>query len=198
LPLAPAAAPELKEFTIAEQTKPGLAQAALWFGYPSIAIDNPDRYAIEVLDAALSGSNLPGGRLHARLRDNQLVYVVHAYNQPALEPGMFVVYAATTKDKREQVQTAIEEEIQRVRNSDISEEELSRAKSMAIAAHAVDNQTNGAQAQSAASNELFGMGYNEDLRYEGQINRITLEDVRRVAQKYLRPENAALAIVLPE
>jgi zinc protease len=198
LPIAPPASPELTQFTMTEQAKPGLAQAALWFGYPSITIDNPDRYAIDVLDAALSGSSLPGGRLHARLRDNQLVYVVHAYNQPALEPGMFVIYAATTAEKREQVQNIIEEEVQKVRNTDISEEELSRAKSMAIAAHAIDNQSNAAQAQNSASNELFGLGYNEDIRYGAGVSRVTLEDVRRVAQKYLRPEAAALAVVAPQ
>jgi hypothetical protein len=74
---------EIGEFKVVEQPKPGLAQTALWFGFPSIDVRGADRYAIEVLDSALSGASLPGGRLHARLRDNQLVYVVHAYNSRA-------------------------------------------------------------------------------------------------------------------
>jgi zinc protease len=197
LPSVPAAAPALQKFTLVEQDKPGLAQTALWFGFPSIDVRGEDRYAIDVLDAALSGSSLPGGRLHARLRDNQLVYVVHAYNSPGIEPGMFAVYANTTRENRDKVQTAILEELARVRDADISAAELERAKSMAIAANAIDAQTNAAQAQNAASDELFGLGFQDNDAYARRIGGITLEDVRRAAQKYLRPEAAALAVVGP-
>ncbi len=197
LPSAPAPFPALAEFKIAEQFKPGLTQTAMWFAYPSIDVRGEDRYAIDVLDAALSGASLPGGRLHARLRDNQLVYVVHAYNSPGLDPGMLAIYADTTRENRDQVQSIILEEVGKVRDADISPEELERAKSMSIAAHAIENQTNAAQAQSSASDELLGLGYANDQRYEARINAITLADVRRVAQKYLRPDNAALAVVGP-
>ena len=196
-PSAPTAFPALSEFKIAEQFKSGLTQTALWFGYPSIDVKGEDRYAIDVLDAALSGSSLPGGRLHSRLRNNQLVYVVHAYNSPGLDPGMFTIYAGTTSENRAQVQSIILEEVAKVRDADISAEELERAKSMAIAANAIENQTNAAQAQAAASDELFGLGYSDNERYASRINRVTLEDVRRVADKYLRPNAAALAVVGP-
>jgi zinc protease len=197
LPKPTGAPAVLTKFTRREQSKSGLAQAALFFGYPGINVRNNDRYAIDVLDAALSGSDLPGGRLHARLRDNQLVYVVHAFSQPGLDPGMFVVYAATTRDKLAEVQRIIQEEMERVRTADIGAEELARAKSMAIAAQAIDNQTNMAQAMQAALDELYGLGYNDNAQYETRIRAVTIEDVRRVAQKYLRPEAAALAIVQP-
>jgi zinc protease len=91
LPAPPKAAPQLSKRTVQIEEKPGLAQAVLFYGYPGIDVRNNDRYAIDVLDAALSGANLPGGRLHARLRDNQLVYVVHAFEQPGVDPGMFVI-----------------------------------------------------------------------------------------------------------
>ena len=197
LPGAPAVPAALNSFKVVEQTKPGLAQTALWFGYPSIRVDDRDRYALEVLDGALSGINLPGGRLHRRLRDNQLVYVVHAYDSPGIDAGMFVVYANTTRENRAQVQTIIEEEIKRIRDEDISPMELESAKSMAIAAHAIDIQSNIAQAQSAATNELVGIGYGEDSSFAARINAITLADVKNVAQKYLRPDAAALAVVGP-
>ena len=197
LPSAAPAPPALNAFTVVEGTKPGLAQTALWFGYPSIRIDNPDRYAIEVLDGALSGINLPGGRLHARLRDNQLVYVVHAYNSPGLDAGMFAIYADTARENRAQVQSIILEEVNKIRDADISDEELQRAKSMAVAAQSIDNQTNSAQAQGAASDELFGLGYEENVTYNARINAVTAADVRRVAQKYLVPDKAALAVIGP-
>ncbi len=196
--LAPSPASELTQFTAQEVRKPGLAQAVLFYGYPGIDVKGEDRYAIDVLDAALSGANLPGGRLHARLRDNQLVYYVHAYDSPGLNSGMFVIYAGSTKDKAEEVKKIIGEEVQKVRDADISAEELERAKSMAISASAIANQGNTAQAKTAVGDELFGLGYRNNSEYAARINAISIDDVRRVAQKYLRTDNSAFAVVLPE
>ncbi|MBW3636722.1 MAG: insulinase family protein, partial [Armatimonadetes bacterium] len=102
---APGAVTPPSSFALAQKSKPGIAQAVTWFGFPSVNIKSEDRYALDVLDAAMSGADLPGGRLHERLRDNQLVYVVHAYNSPGIDGGMFAIYAASTKENRAQVRS---------------------------------------------------------------------------------------------
>ncbi len=196
-PQAPGAVTPPSSFALAQKSKPGIAQAVTWFGFPSVNIKGEDRYALDVLDAAMSGADLPGGRLHERLRDNQLVYVVHAYNSPGIDGGMFAIYAASTKENRAQVRTIIEEEVARARDADFSAEELERAKTMSIASHAIDLQTNEAQARDLASNQLFGLGVKASAEYAAKINAVTLADVRRVANQYLDLDNAALAIVEP-
>ena len=193
--MPPAPPKVLPEFTTREEFKPGLAQSEIFYAYPGVEIKDEDRYAMTVLDGALSGIYYPGGRLHALLRDKQLVYGVHAYNMGGLDTAMFVVQAGTTKDKREQVQTIIEAEMKRIREENISAEELERAKSMAIAARAIALQTNAAQAGEVTSNELFGLGYRVDNDYAAKINAITVDDVRRVAEKYLQSEHAARVVV---
>ncbi len=197
LPKAPAKVVSPPTFTLAQRQKAGLTQAVLWYGFPSVDVKGSDRFALDVLDAALSGADLPGGRLHERLRDNQLVYVVHAYDSPGLDGGMFVIYAATEPKNRAEVRRVIEEEIGKVQNADISAAELARAKTMLISSHAIDLQTNAAQARDLASNQLFGLGTSASAQYAAKINKITLEDVRRVANQYLKLDNAALAIVEP-
>ena len=88
--------------------------------------------------------------------------------------------------------------MRKIREAPISEEELARAKGMAITANAVDLQTNEAQAGKAINDELFGLGFKNGDRYEQSINAVTREDVLRVARKYLCPEASALAIVEPK
>jgi len=197
LPATPTPPAPLPKYDFRERNKPGLAQTVMYFGFPGITVQNEDRYALDVLDGALSGIYYPGGRLHARLRDNQLVYGVHAFSQPGIDTGMFVVYAATTRENQPKVQSIIEEELKKARETNISAEELARAKGMAITAQAVERQSNLSQAQQASSDELLGLGFRESSYYESRINAITVEDVRRVAEKYLRPDNSALAIVGP-
>ena len=199
---APLAAPpkpvELSAMKTANIEKAGVTQTALWYGFPAISVENPDKYAIDVLDAAMSGANLPGGRLHQRLRDAELVYVVHAYDAPGLDEGNFVVYAATTKENAPKARAIIDEEIQKVRDAEISPAELERAKTMMISAHAIGMQSNSDQALSAATDELYGLGYRADDDYAAKINAVTLADVQRAARKYLVPEHSALAIVGPK
>ena len=184
-PKVPAIAPALTKSVSQIVPKSGIAQVVQWYGFPSIDVKGEDRYAIDVLDAAMSGSNLPGGRLHARLRDNQLVYAVHAFNQPGLERGMFAVYAATTPPNSDRVRSIIREELDKVAQNGISAGELERAKTMMISSDAIDNQDNLSQAQGAASDELYGLGFRNNDEFARRINAITTEDVQRVARQYL-------------
>ncbi len=189
--------PIITQQTVVEESKPDITQTVIYIGYPGIKIQDTDRYALTVLDGALSGIYYPGGRLHARLRDNQLVYGVHAFQMTGMDGGSFMVEAGTTKDKRDEVRRIMEEEVQKIRDAPISDAELERAKGMAITARAVDLQTNSAQASAAISDELFGLGFKDGTEYQKQISAVTKEDVQRVAQKFLRPEASAIAIVQP-
>jgi zinc protease len=175
-----------------------IQQAVICMGFPSITVYDNDRYAIEVLDAILSGVSLPGGRLHERLRANQLVYVVHAYNMAGLDPGMFIIYAGTTPDKLDTVMGIIKEEIEGVQKNLISDEELDRGKKMCISIKQIGLQTNSDQAFTMGLDELYKLGYDNIMHYEEQINAITKEDVKRVAEKYLTLDKYAIAIVKPK
>jgi zinc protease len=175
-----------------------IMQAVIFMGFPGITVSDEDRYPIEVLDAVLSGVSFPGGRLHERLRANQLVYVVHAFNQPGLDPGMFGIYAGTTPDKLDTVMGIIKEEIESLQKDLISDEELDRGKKMCISVKQIGLQTNSDQAFTMGLDELYKLGYDNIMHYEDQINAVTKEDVKRMAGKYLQLDKCAIAIVKPK
>lgn len=175
-----------------------IKQVVIYLGFLGMKVDSEERYAMEVLDAILSGISYPGGRLHERLRANQLVYVVHAFNQLGLDPGLFAVYAATTPDKKETVLNIIKEEIESLCNNLISDEELEKGKSICISAKQISLQTNSDQAFNMGLDELYGLGYDDIYHYEERINSVTKEDVKRVAEKYLTLDKYAIAIVEPK
>ncbi|MGZ3495442.1 MAG: insulinase family protein, partial [Thermodesulfobacteriota bacterium] len=58
-------------------------------------------------------------------------------------------------------------------------------------------QTNGAQANQMSLDELYGLGFDHYQRYPQEIEKVTKEDVDRVAKKYLHVETYAIAIVRP-
>jgi len=181
-----------------EKGKPKIAQTVIVLAFRGLDVKDKDRYALDVMDGALSGINLPGGRLHARLRDNQLVYVVHAYGQPGLETGAFFIYAATSPKNRDQVTQILRDEITTITSAPISEDELRRAKVMAITAHELGQESAASQAQQAAYDELYGLGYDDSRHYGDRIEAVTAADVRAVAKRILDLNRAVLYVVEPE
>jgi zinc protease len=160
--------------------------AAIYVGYPGTTMSNTeDRYALHILDAIVSGIGFPGGWLHTELRGKQLVYVVHAFNWLGLEPGYFGIIAATQPQKVEEVVAIIRRTMERARQGDFSDEELARAKRLALIAERMRRQTNGARGRDAALNELYGLGYDFSEREMARIAQVTRADVQRVAQTYL-------------
>jgi zinc protease len=162
--------------------------ASLYMGYPGISVtDTSDRYAMEVLDAVLSGIGFPGGRLHLHLRggDKDLVYVVHAFNFLGLEPGYFGITAASSPAKMDEVIQTILDDIASIRDNPVPIAELEKAKTICITMNQLGQQTNSDRALQAAVDELYGLGYDHADGYPASIAAVTAGDVRRAARKYL-------------
>ena len=197
-PPAPAAEPRrTKTATLRRKTRHPLG--TLFIGFPGHALrDVKDGYAMDVLDALVSGISLPRGWLHKALRgkDVGLVYEVHAYDFPGIEPGYFGVYAGCVPENIEKVKAIILDQLARLEKEPIPPEELAAACRVCITADVLDNQTKGRQAMSAALDELYGLGYDHGRRYADGIQSVTAEDVKRVARKTLR--NYLCILMQPE
>ena len=158
--------------------------------------DVKDRDALMVLDAVMSGMNLPSGWLHEELRGKGLVYLVHARSAPGLRtPGYFEICALTRPDQVDEVVEVINKSIVRAKSGLVAEGEFEDAKRMALTAELLSRQTNESLGQDAALNELYGFGYGFSDGFADRIRAVTREDVLRVARKYLT--RRALVIVRP-
>jgi len=171
-------------------------QAVLVIGYPGLALADPDRYALEMLQEACSDL---GSRLFVRIREKLgLAYYVGAQNFPGLVPGYFAFYVGTDPSKAGLVEQELLAEAEELRKHGLTAEELHRAKAKIIGHKKIARQDLGDWASTTALDELYGLGYRhadaEDALYEA----VTLEEVRAAARKYLRPESVVVALIQPE
>lgn len=170
-------------------------QAHFVLGFLGTTLQHQDRYALEVLDAALSGM---GGRLFYELRDKEsLAYALAFINNTNLDPGYICVYMGTHPDKLAQAIAGVLRELKKVKEEGLSGEEVERAKKYLIGNFEIGLQTNGAQAGQISADELYGLGYDHYRRYADEIRKVSKEEVHRVAKKYFTLDAYTLAIVRP-
>ena len=170
-------------------------QAVLVIGFPGTTLDSDDRYALELVQECCSDL---GSRLFLRIREQLgLAYYVGAQNFAGLVPGYFAFYTGTEPSKIAQVETELLKEAALLCAEGLTEAELKRAKAKIVGQKKIARADLGNLASSTALDELYGLGWQradlDDARYEA----VTLAETRAVAQKYLRPENAVIAIVKP-
>jgi len=170
-------------------------QAVLVVGYHGTTLFEPDRYALDLLQETCSDL---GSRLFLRIREKLgLAYYVGAQNFAGLAPGYFAFYVGTAPEKAELVEKELLNEAALLRAEGVTEEELKRAKAKIIGQKKIARQDLGGFAMTTALDELYGLGYahsdSDDALYEG----VTLEQIKAVAQKYLKPDALVIATVRP-
>ncbi len=168
-------------------------QVHLVIGFLGTTIDSADRYSLEVLEMVLSGQS---GRLFTELRDRQsLAYSLSSFSLLGLDTGAFGIYIGTSPDKKEQAIKGIWEELNRVRESSVSETELTRAKNILIAQYELGLQTHSSQALEMALNETYNLGQDFGNRYIEKIEEVDVNSVLAVARKYILPDNFVMVSV---
>lgn len=159
--------------------------AALFVGTNGLPLNDPRRPALDVLDALISGIGYPGGRLHEALRggDADLVYVVHAFPFLGIDTGFFGVLTQTTMENLESVEAIVLDNLKRVAEEPVSNEEFQTAKEMVLTMHYLSLESLEAQAQSAAVNEVLGLGWDYDRRYPDMVRSVTADDILSLARE---------------
>ena len=178
--------------TSAERQK---QQAVIMKGFLGTTIDAADKPALELIEEASSDL---GSRFFVRIREKLgLAYFVGASNSTGLAPGAFVFYLGTDPKKVDLAKHEFNDEIDKLAAEGLTQVELDRAKAKLLGAEAIRNQSSTALAGMCATNELLGLGYDHDKVRKAEIEKVTLEDTKRVANKYFRDAKSVEVVVGP-
>ncbi|MBL9175054.1 MAG: insulinase family protein [Verrucomicrobiales bacterium] len=168
-------------------------QAVIVLGFRGTTMGSPDRHALELLQEACSDM---GSRLFLRIRDELgLAYYVGASHLAGRTPGYFAFYCGTSPEQCSQVEEELRAQAERLRSEGLSAEELERAKAKVIGQRKIARQDLGQLAMASALDELYGLGFDYGDQDDERFTAVGLDDIRRVAAGYLRPETASVAVI---
>jgi zinc protease len=174
--------------------KPGSPQTALRIGHVGIERSNPDYVPIDVMNTELGG--LFTSRINLNLRERHgFTYGASSAFVFRRGPGPFMVATGVRTDVTAAALEEIFNEIERMRTTFPTPEELTTAKdSIARSLPGLFETT----PQAASSiGQLFAYNLAPDYYrwLPGQIDSVTAEDVRRVAEKYVKPSQMVVVAV---
>lgn len=156
---------------------------------------NPDYYAIEVLNEVLSGGF--ASRLFNTIRSKLgLAYSVGggigtAYDHPGIQEFAMSTKSATTLESVR----ALNKELENLETNPPSREELQRAKDSMLNRFIFNFDTPEKVLGERMRDQFYGYPADWLERYRGGLEKVTVEDVTRVAKKYVRPKQFAVLIV---
>ncbi|MGY6274052.1 M16 family metallopeptidase [Methylomonas sp. MgM2] len=175
----------------------------LMMGYkvPVLKTADPkwEAYALEVLAGILDGGN--SARLTSRLvRGRQIAVSAGAqYDLNSRMADMFMLEATPAEGKSVlDLEYALKEEVYQLQSQLVSQEELQRIKAQVLADDIYQKDSNFYQAMELGLLETVGLGWQKAGEYVANINRVTAEQVRDVARKYLIEDTLTVAYLEPQ
>ncbi len=174
--------------------QPQLTQSSVLIGHLGGKFDNPDYPALDVMNGVLNGF---GGRLFNELRSRQgLAYSVYGMWSPRFDyPGTFVAGGQTRTETTVQFIKSLETEIKRLQTENVTAKELNNSKDSTLNSFVFNFQNPSQNLSRLMRYEYYGYPADFLFRYQKAITATTAADVKRVAQKYLKPENLVTLVV---
>ena len=172
-----------------------ITQANIILGHAGVSRENPDFYAVTVMNYILGGGGF-ASRLMGEIRNKRgLAYSVASFFDPGKYPGSFQIVLQTKNPSARDAVSLSLQQMERIRKDLVSEKELEGAKKYLIGSFPMRLDTQGKLANFLTQVEYYGLGLDYPEKYPSLIQSITREEVLRVARKYLDPKKYVLVIV---
>ncbi|MGM0415426.1 MAG: M16 family metallopeptidase [Thermodesulfobacteriota bacterium] len=173
-----------------------LSQTTIRLVERGIKRDNPDVYAVEIMNYILGGGGF-NSRLMREIRSNRgLAYSVFShFSMGRRLQGAFFAGCETKAESVAEAVGLFASIMQDLRAGGVTEEELQLAKQSRINSFVFRFENRHSLVTKVMEYDFYG--YPEDYltRYREHIRSVTAQDVQRVAQKYLHPERQAIILV---
>lgn len=173
------------------------AQADIAYGFPGIAINDPD-YAACLLMNNVLGEYAIGGRLGDSIRERQgMAYYVSSNLDANLAPGPLVIRAGVNPGNVDRALASIDEELTRFIADGPTEQEVRESRQYLIGSMPRNLETNEGIAGFLQAIELFGLGTDYDVRIPALLNAVTRDQVHAAARRLLDPARATVVVAGP-
>jgi zinc protease len=178
-----------------------LPSVVLAYKVPSLATaaKPEDAYALEVLAGILDGGN--SARLSKELvRGKQIAVSANAgYGLTTRLSSLFELEATPAEGKNVwELESALKTEVGKLQKDLVSNDELQRIKAQVLASAVYERDSNFYQAMQLGMLETVGLGWQKAEEYVGNINKVTAEQVRDVARRYLLEDHLNIAYLDPQ
>jgi zinc protease len=172
-----------------------ITQANIIIGNEGISRENPDYYAVSVMNYILGGGGF-ASRLLEEIRNKRgLAYSVASFFDAQKYPGSFqIVLQTKNKSAHEAIDIAIRQ-MGLIRQEPVSDKELEGAQKYLIGSFPMRIDTQEKLSAFLLLAQYYGLGMDYPEKYPSLIRSVTKEDVLRVAKKYLHPENLLFVVV---
>ncbi len=188
--------PILKEAKTVEIIKPDANQAHIIQGWLVETASQNDYPVLALMNIILGASGL-SSRLFLELRDKKgLAYVVRSSYDVARLCANFSIYIATEPKNIEVSLKGFQEEIDKIKNILVSEEDLENAKNNLIGKWAFSQEDNNQQAATYAHYAITGLGFDFNERAKEKIKAVTPEQIQECANKYFN-DRYVVSIIKP-
>ena len=173
-------------------------QSDIVMGCQAVARLHADFDAVRVANTILGVFGMMG-RLGEVVREQQgLAYYAYSSQDANLDAGVWLASAGVNPAHVEQAIESMMTEFARLSAQPVSADELADSKAYLTGVLPLTLETNEGIAATLLNMEWYGLGLDYLLRYPALIERVTVEDVQRVAQTYLQPERCVVVVAGPE
>ena len=187
--------PQLGRREVHEEFATELTHLSLAWHIPEVT--NPDVPALDLLSSILGDGR--SSRLYRRVREEAgLAYRISAFSYTPGDPGLFGIDATLDPKKREAAEQLVLRILDEVKQAGVTTEELMKAKKISLSHHLGALTTVRGQASDIGSNWLLTRNLNFSRDYLDAAQKVTLDDIKRVAARYLTNENLTVVSLNPK
>jgi predicted Zn-dependent peptidase len=173
-----------------------IGQAHICLGFPGPTLCDQERYLCDLLSSILGGGST--SRLFERIREDEgLAYAIYTFHSFHRSTGMLGLYAAVAPQNFKRVMDLVFEELRRIREECMSEEELDMNREQ-IKGNLLMAMENTSTRMSRMAKCM--MYYGRILTVEEiihNVDAVTRENIQRFAQNAFTPEQCAMVVLGP-
>jgi len=170
-------------------------QSIVLLGGPGLMLDDPDFFPAYVLNYVVGGGGF-ASRLMEEVREKRgLAYGVSTGLATLDYAGYFIGSVATENARVSESIDIIKSEFEKVRSEGITEEELRNAKTYLTGSFPLRFDSNSKIANQLVGYQLVGREIDYINTRNGKIEAVTLEDVKRAAQRFMDPDELTIVVV---
>lgn len=172
-----------------------ISQANIILGQQGISRENPDYYGLTLMNYVLGGGGF-ASRLLEEIRNKRgLAYSITSFFDAGKFPGSFQIIMETRNPSAKEAIDIALQELKLILKEGVTEKELEGAKKYFIGSFPMRFDTQMKLSGFLVQLEYYHLGLDYFDRYTSLINTVTAEDMLRMANKYLHPENYILIVV---